>query len=77
MLLPRLLAMPQREIEERQSYLRHTAHWLLFDNEEHAHHDASAALIHQIQARFLGNGIGSNGPNVAVGRRNHSIWGAL
>ena len=48
MLLPRLFAMSEREIEKRQSYLQHVAHWLLFDNEEHAHHDASAAVIHTI-----------------------------
>ena len=53
-LLPRLLAMPQREIEERQSYLRHVAHWLLFDDEEHAHHDAATALVHTLQSHVLG-----------------------
>ena len=53
-LLPRLLAMSEREIEKRQSYLQHVAHWLLFDNEEHAHHDASAAVIHAIQSRVFG-----------------------
>ena len=54
MLLPRLFAMSEREIEKRQSYLQHVAHWLLFDNEEHAHHDASAAVIHTIQSRVFG-----------------------
>lgn len=52
-MLPQILHMSAREIEERQSYLRHVAHWLLFDQEDdHSHHDAPAALIHELHGRF-------------------------
>lgn len=51
-LLPRLARMPASELEDRQNYLRHVAHWLLFDHDQHAHHDASAAVIHTIQQRL-------------------------
>ena len=51
--LPQLLNMSDHEIEERQSHLRRAAHWFLYDLDEHAHHDASAATIHAIQHQVL------------------------
>lgn len=48
-LTPKLLQMPIREVEERQSHLRHAAHWLLYDMKDHAHHDAPAALVKTLQ----------------------------
>ena len=51
--LAELLQMPSREIEERQSYLRHVAHFLVYDSREHAHHDAPAALIHALETKVL------------------------
>ena len=50
-LLP-LLQMPTSEVEERQSYLHHVAHYLLYDVHAHAHHDAPAAVINELEGRF-------------------------
>ena len=50
-LLPRLLAMPKREIDSRQAYLRHVAHWLHYDRPEYAGRDAAAALVRHIERR--------------------------
>ena len=51
-LLPRLLAIPKSQVAHAQQYLRRVSHWLLTDVPGHEHHDAPAALLHELHVRL-------------------------
>ena len=51
-LVERLIAMPPLELEQRQAYVRHMAHRLLYDAPGHEHHDAPATFLHELHVRF-------------------------